>query len=377
VVTAVFISPVFGQDEPALLIEIYDSNWNESAGTPLFEGMSYNISISTENEPVVLGVNITFLGHTNTTSLDSLFVPFTAPRFDEHESFVITATKEGYLGAELEVTVIKGELSISADRGIVEEKKEFIVTVKDHNNNPIEGALVSVSPIASPVITDEHGVGYVDAPEVEQSTNLIIQVTKKGYVSGSMTIRVENAEGFGLDLSGPKFLQILPILIAVLVVIFAMVYVLWRQRRAPLAPQTEHRGKQTSGSQENLDEKQRQHFGKEQTLYSVKEKKDRSISNPQSRVEEIRIPVQEKKKETTILSNEKEIERTSVNKKNEPDEYFKGHDYMRYKIDEMTGKIDQNTDGKWFEGQRDSKYKVNETLKKSFKKKKDDEEDVK
>ena len=87
--------------------------------------------------------------------------------------------------------------------------------------------------------------------------------------------------------------------------------------------------------------------------------------------------MQAKKKETTILSEEKEDRGGFRGSEKRTDEWFKGQDYMRYKIDELTGKIDQKTDGKWFEGEHDSKYKVDETLKKNFKKKKVDEEDVK
>ena len=50
---------------------------------------------------------------------------------------------------------------------------------------------------------------------------------------------------------------------------------------------------------------------------------------------------------------------------------------MRYKIDELTGKTDQKTEGKWFEGEHDIQYKVDETLRKNLKKKKIDEEDIK
>ena len=107
------------------------------------------------------------------------------------------------------------------------------------------------------------------------------------------------------------------------------------------------------------------------------EKREISVSNPVSRVEEIRIPVQVKKKETTILPEETASEPVSEQRKKEQDEWFKGQDYMRYKLDELTGKIDQKTDGKWFEGEHDSKSKVDETLRKSFKKKKGDEEDTK
>jgi len=373
-----FTSTASAQDDPALIIEIYDSNdWNESVGTILFEGRNYDITVSTENESVILGVNITFLGMTYLTSLEEPFITVEAPRFDEYDSFVITATNEGYLTAAVEITVLKGELSIVADRGTIEEKKEFQVTVKDQDNKPVEGALVYITTDAAPIITDLQGMAYAHAPEVEMITTATIQVIKSGYLPGSTTIRVENVEGSIFDLTESKFLQILPIIIAVIVVIFAIVYVLWRQKRNPTIPHQSKRARSSDEPQTYQQEKLGQRSKNEPALFPGKEKSDVSLSSSASRVEEIRIPVQTKKKETTYLSEEKELEDVSEDLKKEHDEWFKGQDYMRYKLDELTGKIDQKTDGKWFEGERDSKYKVDETLKKSAKKKKADEEDVK
>ena len=377
-VNTVFNPTASAQDEPALIIEIYDSNdWNESVGTILFEGRSYDITVSTENESVILGVNITFLGTTYLTSLAEPFITVEVPRFDEYDSFVITATNEGYLTAAVEITVLKGELSIVADRGTIEEKKEFQVTVKDQDNKPVEGALVYITTDAAPIITDLQGMAYAHAPEVEMITTATIQVIKSGYLPGSTTIRVENVEGSIFDLTESKFLQILPIIIAVIVVIFAIVYVLWRQKRNPTIPHQSKRARSSDEPQTYQQEKLGQRSKNEPALFPGKEKSDVSLSSSASRVEEIRIPVQTKKKETTYLSEEKELEDVSEDLKKEHDEWFKGQDYMRYKLDELTGKIDQKTDGKWFEGERDSKYKVDETLKKSAKKKKADEEDVK
>ena len=377
-VNTVFNPTASAQDEPALIIEIYDSNdWNESVGTILFEGRSYDITVSTENESVILGVNITFLGTTYLTSLAEPFITVEVPRFDEYDSFVITATNEGYLTAAVEITVLKGELSIVADRGTIEEKKEFQVTVKDQDNKPVEGALVYITTDAAPIITDLQGMAYAHAPEVEMITTATIQVIKSGYLPGSTTIRVENVEGSIFDLTESKFLQILPIIIAVIVVIFAIVYVLWRQKRNPTIPRQSKRAGSSDEPQTYHQEKRGQRSKNEPALFPEKEESDVSISRSASRVEEIRIPVQVKKKETTYLSEEKEPVEVSQDGKKEQDEWFKGQDYMRYKLDELTGKIDQKTDGKWFEGQHDSKYKVDETLKKNLKKKKVDEEDVK
>jgi len=377
-VNTLFTTTVPAQDEPALIIEIYDSNdWNESAGTILFEGRNYDITVSTENESIILDVNITFLGTKYLTSVAEPFITVEAPQFDEYDSFEITATKEGYLNATVEMTVLKGELSIVADRGTIEEKKEFQVTVKDQDNKPVEGALVYITTDAAPIITDFQGMAYAHAPEVEMITTATIQVIKSGYLPGSTTIRVENVEGSIFDLSESKFLQILPILIAILVVIFSIAYVLWRQKRNPTIPHQSKRAGSSDEPQTYQQEKLGQRSKNEQVSFPGKERNDVSISNSASRVEEIRIPVQAKKKETTYLSEEKEPEQVPEDQKKQQDEWFKGQDYMRYKLDELTGKIDQKTDGKWFEGEHDSKYKVDETLKKNLKKKKVDEEDNK
>jgi len=377
-VNTLYTPKVSAQDEQALIIEVYDSNdWNESAGTILYEGKNYDIIVSTENESVILGVNITFLGTTYLTSVSEPFITFEAPQFDEYDSFEITATKERYLTAAVEITILKGELSIVADRGTIEEKKEFQVTVKDQDNKSVEGALVYITADAAPIMTDFQGIAYAHAPEVEMITTATIQVIKSGYLPGSTTIRVENVEGSIFDLTESKFLQILPIIIAVIIVIFAIVYVVWRQKRNPTAPHQMKRAGSSDEPQTIQQEKQGQRFKNEPALFPGKEKRNISLSSSASRVEEIRIPVQAKKKETTYLSDEKENEQVSENPKKQQDEWFKGQDYMRYKLDELTGKIDQKTDGKWFEGERDSKYKVDETLKKSSKKKKVDDEDIK
>jgi hypothetical protein len=379
-VNTLFAPLVSAQDEPALYIEIDDSNTeNEIKENTIFEGKSYDIIVNAYNESGyifdVLGVNVSFLGLSYNTSAE--FLTLQAPRLEEYESFLITATKEGYLTAKLEITVMKGELSIVADRGTIEEKKEFQVTVKDQDNKPVEGALVYITTDATPIKTDLHGIAYAHAPEVEMITTTTIQVIKSGYLSGSTTIRVENVEGSIFDLTESKFLQILPILIALVVVIFAITYVLWRQKRNPTIPHQSIRTGKPDEPRIEAQEKLGQRSKNVPALFPGKEKSDVSLSSSASRIEEIRIPVQAKKKETTFLSEEKELEEVSEDRKKEHDEWFKGQDYMRYKLDELTGKIDQKTDGKWFEGEHDSKYKVDETLKKNLKKKKVDEEDIK
>jgi hypothetical protein len=377
IVSTIFSPTACSQDEPVLLIEVYDSNnWNESSGAIVFEGKSYDITVSTENESVILGVNITLLGTTYLTNLSEPYITVEIPPFAESDSFMITATKEGYQPGTIELSVLKGELTIVADRGVVEENKEFQVTVTDQDNNPVEDALVYVTEDASPIHTDLQGKAIVQAPEIEIFTTTTIQVIKSGYLPSSTTIRIENVEKSFFNLTESKFLQILPVLLAILVVIISILYVFLRQKRAPTKmPQNTH-GKTPDEPRPSHKEKQ-QRSKTETARYPEKEKRDLSSSNLEPRVEEIRIPVQSRKKETTILPEEKEDEQVSEDENKHSDEWFKGQDYMRYKIDELTGKIDQKTDGKWFEGEQDTKHKVDEALKKNLKKKKVDEDSTK
>jgi hypothetical protein len=374
IVSTIFSPTAFSQDEPVLLIEVYDSNnWNESSGAIVFEGKSYDITVSTENESVILGVNITVFGNTSLTNLSEPFVTVEIPSFEQSDPFVINATKEGYRKGTIQLTILKGELTIKTDQVVVEENTEFQVTVTDQDNNPVDDAIVSVTEDASPIHTNQLGKALVQAPEIDVLTTTTIQVIKSGYLPGSTTIRIENVEGSIFNLTESKFLQILPVLLAILVVIISILYVFLRQRRAPTKMPYNSQGKTPDEPRHYHKEKQ-QRFKTETAKYPETEKRNISRSKPESRVEEIRIPVQSRKKETTILTEEKEAEQIPEDENKHPDEWFKGQDYMRYKIDELTGKIDQNTDGKWFEGEQDTKDKVDEALKKNLKKKKVEED---
>lgn len=377
VVVTVFVPGLSAQEEKSLFIEIYDANTSEQLEDNIFfEGKTYDVLVvETGDSEFIVNVTVTVPWATYLISEETPFASIETPRFDEYDSFLINASKEGYLPAEVEITVLKGSLSVVANRGTVEETKKFNVTVTDQNHTPIEGAFVYGGPEATPVMTDVQGIAFLDAPAVDEDRNVVVQVIKSGYAPGSTTIRVENIEGFTFVLPESLISQILPLLFAVLVVIFAILLVRWRKKKAPTILHQVTREEIPEKPQAHLGERPGRHYEKELALFPVKEPKKVSISTPDPRVEEIRIPLQRKKKETTIVSSEKEPVQTD--QKKDEHEWFKGQDYMRYKLDEITGKIDEKTDGKWFEGERDNKYKVDETLKKSSKKKKVDEDDVK
>jgi hypothetical protein len=377
-----FFLPVFvAQDEPTLSIEVDDTDTGlEIDQNITFEGKSYTIFVNVEDEeePIfaVIDANVSVLGKQYTTSENLLYITIQAPAFEDRESFIITAAKQGYTSVERELTVMKGQLQLTMET-TVEEKKELQVTVTDQNSNPIANAYVYLTAESTPVITDALGIAYLTAPEVDQNTNYELVVKKNGYLNVTGRIRVQQQSSL-LDFFNTQFFQLLPIVFAVVIVLCAILYVRFRKQKNQQMPPVRSEQKPSS-DQDSLIQKE--HLGrrieKESTLYSLHDKKNVSVSAPDPRVEEIRIPAQEKKKETTILSEEKPQKQTTVDKKVEGDEWFKGQDYMRYKLDELTGQIDEKTDGKWFEGQHDSKYKVNETLKISTKKKKTDEDDSK
>jgi hypothetical protein len=362
------------QDESKLLIEVYDSNdWNESAGSIVFEGKSYDITVSTENDSVILGVNITVFGTTYLTNLSSPFITIQMPPFEESDTCIITATKQGYQSDVLELEIVKGELTIKTDRATVKEHSDFFVDVTDQNNNPVVGALVYVNDDISPLPTDAYGKAQIQAPETQMLETATIQALKSGYLPGSTTIRVENVEATIMNLTESRFLQILPVLLAILVVIISVIYVLLRGRKDQ-HHFTENKNRTSPENPPSNHKEKKRQTKNESIQYLDSGKKPNTSNTSEPRVEEIRIPVQSKKKETTIITDEQINEQTEEEETKHPDDWFKGQEYMRYKIDELTGKIDQKTDGKWFEGEQDTRYKVDEALKKNLKKKKVDQD---
>jgi Tfp pilus assembly protein PilZ len=346
----------------------------------IIEGKSYDIAIGTDDGRFVANVTITvpWKPYTYITTNETPFITIIAPPIEEHAFFVINASKDGYLPAERTITVMKGALSIRTDRSTVVEEKEFQVTIKDQDSHPVEGAVVFIDPNGTHVSTDSMGIAYIDAPEVNQNRNITIKVIKSGYLDSSTSILVQDTGGSILNMGDNILVEIAPILFAAVAVIFAIFYVRWRRKtQKDIQPRktepTNHHGESLE-STVNLRKKQRE---KEPISHQVKERGDVTFSSSDPRVEEIRIPLQEKRKETTFLSTEEHPTPSVTNQGNKEDEWFKGQEYMRYKLDEMTGKIDQKNEGKWFEGERNIESKVDEALKKQPRKKKDNQNDIK
>jgi hypothetical protein len=215
------------------------------------------------------------------------------------------------------------------DRSAVVEKEEFQVTIKDQDSQPVEDALVFIDPDGIHISTDAQGIAYLDAPEVPHNKNITIKTTKDGYINSSTSILVETTAGVMPTLGDGFLIQIAPILFAAVAVLFAVLYVRWRKRtQRDLPPKQTTPNPPLEKSPEISADPRKRYWENEPASYPIAKRGATSLSSSDSKVEEIRIPLQ----------------------KNE---------------------------GKWFEAERDIQSKVDEALKKQSKKKKVDQHDIK
>ena len=345
------VSTITAQEEEELFIVIYDPDTTLPLEKNIFlEGKNYDIAIGSKNQTgFVYDATVSVPWADYITSEEMPWITVESPSFEEYNQFVIRASKQGFLHAEIEIAVIKGTLAVTTDKGIVEEKESFQVIVTDQNENVVEGSIVYLDiedSGADSDVTNDNGVAYLEAPDVDERTDIAIIAFKEGYEAGSKTIRVENVKiGFIDDMA--------PVIGAVIVLIFSMIFVKFRKRIS----------KPTSDVATDIPR-----YRTGTSMDKSKPKKEKEISNLDKgpRVEEIRIRAQDKIKESKGFSEEKEP--GLIHKKGEY-EWFQGTDYMRYKIDELTKEMDSKNADKWFEGVPDIRSKVDETLKKKQKKK--------
>ena len=343
---------------------IHDSETNLPIEEDIFfEGKKYDIAIGCEgNYGYEYNVTVDIpWGGTYVTSKALPWITVDAPKFEEYPEFIITAFKNGCISVEKEMEVLKGELSLTTDRGTVKEKESFSVTICDQNSNKIEGCVVYLEGFESESAnTGLNGIAYLSAPDVEDNTELNICVFKGGYLSTTTTIRVESES---LSIIDDGFY---PIIASLLVVIFSILFV--RVRKGF----TKRKNKSKLPTFKTTDEiKIERRFNvasdfKPRPHNSTKKINETPPSvNRGPWVEEIRIRQPDKQRETKLVEEKKEEQQ--INKKREC-EWFKGKEYMKYKIDELTGEIDDQKDGKWFEGIDLIKSKVDKKLRDSCKK---------
>lgn len=341
------VSPcLVAQNDQQLSIEILNLEQTNTGDNVMYEGNTYTIGIGINGGlSIVQDVTITVPWATYLTTNDTPVLEFTAPNYSDHSNFTMTASKQGYESANMTIAVLRGALHVTTPSTSVKEDSRLTVTVTDQRGTPIADAQVLEKgiPVAT---TDSTGQVVVSTPDVSQDQEVVLAAVKDGYVTGTRTVVVSNTHSqlFTVDMS-----QILPVIVAVFIVIFAVGLVRWRQMHRP--------GRDAEDSDDSWSP------GMRVRSRSPSEEFSTPTRGP-SKIEEIRIPMSERKKDTTVLSNEKEHLHHPTEKHLQYDEWFQGTDYAKFKLDEMTGKIDKQKDGKWFVGETDIESKVDKTLKK-------------
>lgn len=374
-----FLLSTAAQEQNSLFIVMYD---HESVSeTPLdenvvFAGASYDVvigyNVSTPDGEWDVGIanNVTVTvpwADPSYIGMDPPYATIEIPTSYSADSFMIVASKPGYTNAEEEYLILQGKLMLSLNYQVLEEHKEVIVSVNDQNNNPVEGVTVYLDGFESDKkITDSNGKAILTTPEVAQETTVSVFAYKDRYDGTSETITILNTT----VVQSTSLNQLIPIILSLLAVIFAIGFVRYRKNRyAKLSPDVTIRD--TDGIKQVYKNKNEDVFvlsKQKVTTSSTEHVRPPSVIERSPRVEEIRIHEPQVKKEIDTLTSETPSEKSSPKKKDN-EEWFHGTDYMRGKIDEITGEIDVHKDGKWFEGIDDVRSKVDEKLKQRSKKK--------
>jgi len=262
------------------------------------------------------------------------------------------------------------KLVVKLDKLTVNVNERFAVTVTDENGNPIEGATVGIQSYTgkdSLDTTDAEGHAWLVAPEGRDE--IIIKAQKLGYVAGTSTLGINNNPGFWESLLQSPYT---PIVIAVIILLFAIVFVNLRQKKS-----IDTRAREIS------KEQALKRYGAHGKIVSISssEKTGKLVDRYGSqgpKIEEIRISRPRKDKKIISVESEKEEVKKVIPRKPKRKydyEWFEGTDDIRYEIDRITGEIDEERLDKWFEGIDEIRAKIDEKVKKKDKKKDEADEE--
>ncbi|MEM4257983.1 MAG: Ig-like domain-containing protein [Candidatus Thermoplasmatota archaeon] len=357
------------QNTRTFLINIYHhQNGIKITDGYLYENEYYDLEVlDAQTKTILYNVIVTTPWNTTITTQAIPNVCIRAPNYEIYPQFIITISKENYQSLETTIFVLKGTLTIVTTQESVKEYEQFQVTIHDQNNQKIQGATVTInSPNAAPATTNAQGKALLIAPETDTTKQFLITAFKEGYKPGSNQIQIEASSTALLPLDSDKIY----IICALIILFCAVIFVKIRQRRSTTELS------QTQTINQNYDPQIHARQQKLNKNHSYKQPRTPDTQNHEkihvhekgAKIEEIRIQSADQKKETKIITaaNNKPAEQ---DRKKDANEWFTGTEYMRYKLDEMTGKIDTQTTGKWFEGVDSIKLKVDEKLKQNYKKK--------
>jgi hypothetical protein len=323
-----------------------------------------------EDSPWLIDVTIEFNGNFYQIN-DSAELEIKAPSVSKDKSFIIKASKEGYLPTNKSILVINEEIKslvISHDDFVVEAGERFSVkiTENDINGNPVEGVRIAIQSFGQSALTDDNGRAWLTAPEDREKVTIL--ASKEGYKNGQALMEI-NIPPTLLDLIIRN--RYFTIFIGTIILICAILFVNFKQRysidiRAKEISKEKIENKFLKGILKDKEEKKPESYYYEKDTIRVQPEKE-------SKIEEIRITRPSKEKEVVPVpveedKTEKIIKKKKIQKKDY--DWFEGTEDVRYEIDKLTGKIDENGPDKWFEGVDHHKDKISKKMKKKDKKEK-------
>ena len=328
--------------------------------------------------PFLLDVTINFNGENYLITDENGEISLLALEVDQDKSFLITASKDGYYSTNKMITILDNssnneplELVVYPEFYTVEAGNQFAVFVKDEDGNVISGVKVAIQSFGSYSITDDVGKAWLKAPKDKDSATIIAE--KDGYIDFKHTdIKINIPPNWWETFVKSQYF---PIFIAVIILLFAILFVSHRQKKSIYNRASEITQEQTlkkyNLNEENIStpiDKNKEELNN----YSSLKANVRIKPDQDSKVEEIRITRPRKEKEVVPVESkedetEKVIKRNKMHRQNY--DWFEGTDDIRYEIDKLTGKIDEEHVDKWFEGVDNLKEKIDEKVRKKDKKK--------
>ena len=372
---------VKADEQSQLYIAIFDCENGEylddDIGYVLLEDKKYDIEIyyEDENESPIrvydVTVDLPWASYFIASGEENSWITIETPSFEEYNEFTLIAYKEGYISAEEYIMISKGTLFVTTDRENVKEDDIFIVTIKDQYNSPVSGAVLYVEGLGSILeTTNENGRAHLNAPEVDLDMEISITAIKGGYFPGSDTIYVENLKSTFLGEIESRILEATPILFSIFAVILAMIYAKIRKKTPiPISASNTTIKKVESNYIKNrfklkpFKKSTTKQYDYSKRITNVKNENKKTSSSNGGHIEIIRIRGNEdvKEKKRNIIANELESKKIIIPSKDKGNDWFCGTDYVKYKIDKLTGEENNNPDN-WFVGQDNSRFMVDQKL---------------
>ena len=330
-------------------------------------------SLDEDNQPIYqIGVEIEFNGkiYQITIEDENFEIAIEAPQVSENTMFTVKTSKTGLMSDNVTITVLnKPQLIITPDAYTVEVNKQFSVVITDEDGKSIAGVTVGIQSCTGKDnvdITNDNGRAWLIAPEGHNEIILIAQ--KKGYIDGKPILLGVN--------TNPSFIDLIvenpyaPIFIAVLLLILAILFVNFKQKKtiAKIPEEVFKEQPLSKYTTKRIIGFMPPSIVIRKTVNHHKSKEDVRIEPKRGpKIEEIRINRSNKEKKIVSISRESGEKRKTIprktTRKHEYD-WFEGTHNIRYEIDKITGKIDEEGVDKWFEGMDDIRAKIDEKVKK-------------